>query len=158
MVTLKNKKGFTLIELLAVIVVLGIVMVIGATTVLPLLEQSKKNAFETEAKSLISGASDIVTLITINEYEGSYYETSNDGYCITFDQIKTAGFWNKNDSKGYVGKVEATKKDNNYTYTVTMHNDNYKVAGASDGLTAENYVDTDTSVVYTCSGTLKNAS
>ena len=51
-----KKKGFTLIELLAVIVVLAIVSVLGATLILPALANARKNAFVTEANGLIDSA------------------------------------------------------------------------------------------------------
>jgi prepilin-type N-terminal cleavage/methylation domain-containing protein len=49
-----NEKGFTLIELLAVILVLGIIAVIAVPTVSNLIEQSKKNAFETGINNVVS--------------------------------------------------------------------------------------------------------
>ena len=130
-----NKKGFTLIELLAVIVVLGIVMVIGTTTVLPLLEKSQKNAFATEANSAIESASNSVSLISLGEYEDPYYEITTNGtvtgYCFTLEQLRNVGFWKKNDITGYEGSVTVTKSGNIYTYSVTMHNANYKIVSAT---------------------------
>ncbi|MEG2351194.1 MAG: type II secretion system protein, partial [Bacilli bacterium] len=52
---MKNKKGFTLIELLAVIVVLSIIMVIAVISVNKVIENSRKNAFTSNAK-IIEGA------------------------------------------------------------------------------------------------------
>ena len=51
-----NKKGFTLIELLAVIVILSILILLAMPSVLRIMENAKKNAFITEAESIIKAA------------------------------------------------------------------------------------------------------
>ncbi len=51
-----NKKGFTLIELLAVIVVLAVVMLIAVNAVIPQMNRSRKQAFITEATTILGGA------------------------------------------------------------------------------------------------------
>ena len=55
-----NKKGFTLVELLAVIVVLAIVMGLAVVGITSVLDSTRKNAFATDAKSYIEGASALV--------------------------------------------------------------------------------------------------
>ena len=52
-----NKKGFTLVELLAVIAILAILVIIALPNVLKMFNDSKKNSFLTEAKTLYSEAS-----------------------------------------------------------------------------------------------------
>ena len=47
-----NKKGFTLVELLAVIAILAILVIIAIPNVLKMYNDSKKNAFMTEAQNL----------------------------------------------------------------------------------------------------------
>ena len=47
-----NKKGFTLVELLAVIAILAILVIIALPNVLKMFNDSKKNAFMTEAQNL----------------------------------------------------------------------------------------------------------
>ena len=47
-----NKKGFTLVELLAVIAILAILVIIALPNVLKMYNDSKKNAFMTEAQNL----------------------------------------------------------------------------------------------------------
>ena len=47
-----NKKGFTLVELLAVIAILAILVIIALPNVLKMYNNSKKNAFMTEAQNL----------------------------------------------------------------------------------------------------------
>mgnify|MGYP000045520414 FL=1 len=52
-----KKKGFTLVELLAVIAILAILVIIALPNVLKMYNDSKKNAFLTEVKSLYNSAS-----------------------------------------------------------------------------------------------------
>lgn len=48
----KNKKGFTLVELLAVIVILAIVMGLAAVAITSVLNNTRRSAFDTDAKSI----------------------------------------------------------------------------------------------------------
>ena len=52
-----KKKGFTLVELLAVIAILAILVIIALPNVLKMFNDSKKNSFLTEAKTLYSEVS-----------------------------------------------------------------------------------------------------
>ena len=52
-----NKKGFTLVELLAVIAILAILVIIALPNVLKMFNDSKKNSFLTEAKTVYSEVS-----------------------------------------------------------------------------------------------------
>jgi type IV pilus assembly protein PilA len=53
---MKNEKGFTLIELLAVIVVLAVIMLVATTAVVPMMNRAQKQAFITDAQTIIKGA------------------------------------------------------------------------------------------------------
>lgn len=53
---LKKKKGFTLIELLAVIVILSILILLAMPSVLRIMENARKNSFETEVRSYFKAA------------------------------------------------------------------------------------------------------
>jgi len=53
---MKNKNGFTLVELLAVIVILAIILVIAIPKIGAVVNNSKKNSFESSAKILASNA------------------------------------------------------------------------------------------------------
>ena len=52
-----KKKGFTLVELLAVIAILAILVIIALPNVLKMFNESKKNSFLTEAKTVYSEVS-----------------------------------------------------------------------------------------------------
>ena len=52
-----NKKGFTLVELLAVIAILAILVIIALPNVLKMFNDSKKNSFLTEAKTVYTEVS-----------------------------------------------------------------------------------------------------
>ena len=52
-----NKKGFTLVELLAVIAILAILVIIALPNVLKMFNDSKKNSFLTEAKTVYNEVS-----------------------------------------------------------------------------------------------------
>lgn len=144
----KDKKGFTLIELLAVIVVLAIVMVLAITTVLPLMNSTQENAFILEANNARDAASNVITLININQVgdfnltEGVDYQVNNDRtkYCFSLKKLAETGLWKKNldavtvpegspsgTKAEYEGKVIVTSGTNGYTYHIKMHNSNYYV-------------------------------
>ncbi len=124
-----NKKGFTLIELLAVIVILAIVTVIGATTILPYIQNAGKDAFTDEANYVIDAASNAVSLIQINSITNNYTSITN-GYCFTLKNLVDLGLWNKDAnvvsataaSNKYSGTVRVTKASsgNGYVYQLSM--------------------------------------
>ena len=51
-----NKKGFTLVELLAVIVILAVVMLIGITSMGPIMANSRKSALKSDGIDLMNAA------------------------------------------------------------------------------------------------------
>ncbi len=53
---MRKSKGFTLVELLAVIVILAVLVLLAVPSVIKMLDNSKKNAFQVEANSLIESA------------------------------------------------------------------------------------------------------
>ena len=130
MKNLKEKKGFTLIELLAVIVILAIVSVIGATTVLPYIQNATGRAFAVEANHAKDAASNAVALDNIGAlkdnitgYTGG--ETDKYTYCFTLKQLVDAELWTKDSAEVGTGKYEGTVKvvkesSGAYTYTVSM--------------------------------------
>lgn len=77
----KDKKGFTLVELLAVIVVLAIVMGLAAVAITSVLNNTRKSAFVTDAKSFIDGARDLVNADGLNSGSsgGNYAPSCTNG-------------------------------------------------------------------------------
>lgn len=145
-----KKKGFTLIELLAVIVVLAIVSVLGATLILPALANARKDAFVTESNNFLEGASNGVNMIqvgTITNQELTnigtdykYNETKSGDtvtsrtYCFTLAGLIKLGLFNKKtDASGkvpdYNGKVVVTVNTGSklYQYKTTFSNKDYYV-------------------------------
>ena len=132
---MKNTKGFTLIELLAVIVVLAIVMVLAVTTVLPYMEDAKKEAFATEATSLKKAAKTLIELVNLGEdieNVEKYYNKDDEyiGYCIDLYVLQDAGLYEKHDDN-YNGKVLVKDNGGTYQYFVTLTNGDYYIHGTS---------------------------
>jgi len=77
---IRNKKGFTLVELLAVIVVLAIVMGLAAVAITNVLENTRKAAMVSDAKTFLNGAHDLVNSDDLNVMLGgtSAYSPSCD--------------------------------------------------------------------------------
>ncbi len=93
---MKNKKGFTLIELLAVIIVLGVLMLIAIPSVTSYINNSRKNAYVTTAKKLVSGGIILVNSGKFDIYDtdttyyipGSCIETETGGFSSPYDEWK----------------------------------------------------------------------
>lgn len=139
MKTLKDKKGFTLIELLAVIVVLAIVTVLATRSVLPFLANAGRDAFAIEANEAMGGASDAMSLLTINAISSNYTIESTNTYCFTLADLKALGLWNKDDNS-YAGTVTVTASGTAFSYAVEMYNDEYYVKTTSGQIDAEDDV------------------
>ena len=136
---LNDKSGFTLIELLAVIVVLAIVAVLGYSTVLPLLADSRKNAFATEANGVIDAAQNAMTLIQIDKADKEFVHFTKKGddtvYCFTLQDLVNLSMLKKSLTNGdgdsiYEGIVAVTipKGSGAFKYYLSMQNDSYSVS------------------------------
>ncbi len=91
-----NKKGFTLIELLAVITILGIVMLIAAIGVIPVMTKSKNDALFDEGKTLVHAA------------ELAYSDNKQmvgKNVCISLEWLHDKNFFDKGIEDGYSGSV-----------------------------------------------------
>ena len=73
---MKNNKGFTLVELLAVIVVLAIVMGLAAVAITNVLENTRKAAMVSDAKSFLDGAHSLVNSSDLNTMIGGTNATN----------------------------------------------------------------------------------
>ena len=146
-----NKKGFTLIELLAVIVVLGIVMVIATTTVLPYLKNIKKQSFISEANSLRKAAENATELIANGIITTNKYTKISNGYCFSIDDLKALGMFTKDDVN-YKGSVRAIRDGNKFTYQVGLKTKEYYVPYIEGDIKVDDVKDVteDFTVNYTC--------
>ena len=163
---LKEKKGFTLIELLAVIVILAIVTVIGATTVLPYIRNAKESAFADEVHYVIEAASNAINLKNLHQIDNDNFTstTSNDitTYCITIEKLVDLGLWTKdasaiynatsNATGKYKGKVLISEAGEGYSYSVSMTSGDYYVKDFGSTNTVDDVASSEPSgISYTCS-------
>ena len=146
-----NKKGFTLIELLAVIVILGIISVIGVSVIYSYIQNTNKKTFTIEANNVISAAKKAVDLYEINSIKLPAGQVS-DGkdvvpsrYCLTLSDLVEKGLWKKDASEvsengDYEGKIVIVRpaKSKSYTYTLTMHDKNWKINGSTSEVKEDN--------------------
>ena len=117
-----NKKGFTLVELLAVIVILAIVMLIGGTVVLPMMQKAQKSSLGTEGVSTLKSAEKTYSSDSMLNTKG-YTSTSTVCYNLTYlcnNGSFDKGCADKND--GYTGSV-LVKHNNDGTYDVYIEPD-----------------------------------
>ena len=136
-----NKKGFTLVELLAVIVILAVVMLIGGTTVLPMMQKAQKNTLGTEGLALIKGAEEFVQSEQIKGASAAFKATDN--VCVSLYFLCNAGYYDK--GCGYDASVDdkytgsfLIKYNNStglYEYAFWLSNGTYSYVNA----TKENY-------------------
>ena len=85
---MKNKKGFTLIELLAVIVILAIVALIATPSIINVIENARKKAFEDTAYGVLDGLRLDYTerVANNNTKESKFYEFPNSGLKLSGEQ------------------------------------------------------------------------
>ncbi|MDD3048679.1 MAG: DUF5011 domain-containing protein [Bacilli bacterium] len=76
-----KKKGFTLVELLAVIVILAIILAIAIPAVTSLVDSSKKNAFNSDAKLVIKTAN--LKKMEDNNFDPTTYNSDLPGLVTT---------------------------------------------------------------------------
>ena len=138
---INNKKGFTLMELLAVIVILSVLILLAMPAVLRLMENARKNAFITEANSIIKIA------------QTAYADQSTTGTaptCYKLSDLKTGGYTDKNFATD--GSVGITTTATSTTYTLWYSNGSYSITNKTfdSGYTVSSL---DTTVVATPSTT-----
>jgi type IV pilus assembly protein PilA len=113
-----KKNGFTLVELLAVIVVLAIIMLIGVNSVLPMIENTRKDAFASTANQAVEA----VRTKFLND-QLSDPKVASTGKCYNIKDLITDGYLTKVKTDQYnEGTVVVSKIDaNHYKYTVSLH-------------------------------------
>ena len=102
----KNTNAFTLVELLSVIVILAVLILIAVPTVSTIIENSKKNVFVADAKTIISS---IKTNTTLDSTEENYKFFNVNDYIEQKDK--------------YEGRVIAKFDENEkkYKYYILLH-------------------------------------
>lgn len=130
-----NEHGFTLIELLAVIVVLAIVLLMGATAVIPRMNDARRQVFSLEANSLIESAEQYLQNNALTGKKPTFPVGTSE-VCVTLSDLVESGDYS-GDSKTYNGKVLVKRKSADsslYLYTVYLSNGTLMVnAKGNDG-------------------------
>ena len=130
---MKNKKGFTLIELLAVIVILAVVMLIGVTAVLPLIQKAQKNSLASEGLSLIDTGKTAYNAEQLATSDLHLAPTAS--YCFSLDWLRNHNYYDKASDK-YSGSVLVfANPSGKYDYYFWITNGTYHISGG----TADNY-------------------
>jgi len=159
-----NKKGFTLVELLAVIVILGLLMVVAASVMGNVQENSKKASLETETKKLLStvyqeaqsaymvNSSDLTQnmkvgsvekkgAVTAGCYKGTellkdYTKENCTGEGTVWEEASVAGYTVTGKDGNFEYKIELNGKAQITSYCVT----DQKFQSKKTGITAANAV------------------
>ena len=121
---MKSNKGYTLVEILAVVIILGILSLIGVISYTRYISSSKKQAYNTLAKSAYQAAEEyymndnLIDEVTLNELvELQYLENATDpsgGVCTGKVSITVNNSSNGLDSNDY--EVILCCANYNYTY------------------------------------------
>lgn len=130
---LYNKRGFTLVELLAVIVVLAVVMLIAINSILPQIDNARKNAFGIEVLGLADSAEQYVLE---QQLTNTSFIVPAAGKCVTLTTLASKGLSDlkTEDYHGYV-LVQRTG-EGKYKYTVHLAKENGYYVDGVDGNTS----------------------
>ena len=120
-----NSRGFTLIELLAVIVILAVLILLALPNVLKIMENARKNAFETEARSYLKAAELKYTEKSLGTSAGStmvFSDTGTDNDTCSSASPCKLDVTSKSDYEYY---IEASYATGTLTFIYTIQNDKY---------------------------------
>lgn len=146
-----NKKGFTLVELLAVIVILAVVMLIGITSIGPLMANSRKSALRSDGLDLMNAAK---TAYQAEALKTSPAFTATSTVCMTIDWLEAQGY--TENKQNYKGSVLVSYNSGSYTYTYWIANGTYAFKGADaktaydDDNKVKDYADSDDADLNSC--------
>ena len=119
-----KKNGFTLVELLAVIVILAIIMIIAIPAVLDTMNIAKRKAFLEYIDKI--GSETAKTSLSNELLNG------NQDKCVIYNIKNDLGLSNTGNYEGY-----SIIDNNNDTYIVSVHDDEYMVSGIKYGSTID---------------------
>ncbi len=121
---MKNRKGFTLVELIAVIVILGVVILIAATSIGPLITRARKGALGEEGLHMIEAAKYAHKLDEIDEANNIKGSKS---ICYSLKWLNENDYYDKGKDEGYTGSVliEYDEETKNYSYKFWLSNGTY---------------------------------
>lgn len=122
-----NKKGFTLVELLAVIVILAVVMLIGITSIGPLMANSRKSALRSDGLDLMNAAK---TAYQAEALKTTPAFTAIETVCMPLDWLKAQGY--TENKQNYKGSVLVTYASGQYSYKYWIANGTYAFLGADE--------------------------
>ena len=149
-----NKKGFTLVELLAVIVILAVVMLVGITSIGPLMANSRKSALRSDGLDLMNAAK---TAYQAEALKTDPAFTATTTVCMPLDWVKNEGY-TENKNK-YKGSVLVTYASGQYSYKYWIANGTYAFLGADentgydDDEKVKDYADSQDTTLTTCGET-----
>lgn len=117
-----NRSGFTLIELTASILILGILMLIGIAAITTYMDQSRKQAYDTMARSASEAAEEYIMDSSIN-------------YVVDPPEAKTDA------TKGIIYRAVQSETSSSYVYQANNNDPNYYLKNFGSYLTYEELVE-----------------
>lgn len=102
------KKGFTLVELLVVIVILGLLALVAYPSIIKIVNESKKDAYNSQIKVIEKVAKEWAVehpmeLPDIKEENGSCSCNSEESKCIKIEDLKKSGYLSDEEIKNPKG-------------------------------------------------------
>lgn len=128
-----NKKGFTLIELLAVIVILGLILMLAVTNVIPIFRKSKYKGFTNDAITLSEAARIKYKDDLLSKIDGDIFSGSVQGIkCYSIEE-SLLGEYASSLNKNLKGTVEVCYANScTYKTKIWLSNGTIHINGATD--------------------------
>jgi prepilin-type N-terminal cleavage/methylation domain len=145
-----NKKGFTLVELLAVIVILAVVMLIGITSMGPIMANSRKSALKSDGIDLMNAAK---TAYQAEAMTNNPAFQPNQSICFDITWLVAKGYAENKQSYNASVLVKYDSSTNQYSYTYWIGNKTYdflEATGNTDFEDAANHNDSNNAALQKC--------